>query len=65
MTPVRVCTWPGCDTRLSRYNAGTVCGVHEGSGDPWRQLDGEERIGMRFRLEEPLQRVYRSGAWLK
>jgi hypothetical protein len=25
----RICTVPGCSTRLSQYNGRTVCGVHD------------------------------------
>lgn len=33
---VRSCAYPGCDTRLSRYNPNACCGSHGG----WLDADG-------------------------
>jgi hypothetical protein len=43
----RVCSYPGCETRLSTYNEGTGCALHPAESDAkWR-----------FRMEREWERL--------
>ena len=39
--PKRICSWPGCDTKLSHYNPDDYCSAHESEKPPEYQLTTE------------------------